>query len=442
MFRNRINLYLVWFPLLLFFILPVQAQEPAPKPRYTDSVPAQVTEEILSMFREKFPNIVMDSIPEVILDRIPVIVTDSIMNRFRSGVPPMTVDSIPEVILDNIFDMVRDTTIVETIVVRRFQEKIKYIPRGVNLANTAISFKRTKPLTEKPYRFKIPSFWTRINNLGLNLNEVAFVNWNAGGNNSVSALGNASFQRNYKFRYLQWDNELRLRYGINFQEGQSVRKTEDLIRITSTFGYQRDTISNWYYSVKANFNTQFSNGYRYPNRDNPISRFMAPGYSFLGAGTSYITKDQRFNLYISPVTQKATFVLDQDLADNGAFGVRRAVLDMDGNVITPGRNVFLEFGFLVTNVWETQVYKNMKLKNRLSLYTDYLRQFGNVDVDWELNMNLRVNKYVVTNIGTHIIYDDDVRFERQVNDQGVVIDPGEPRIQFKQLLGVGVVYDF
>lgn len=338
--------------------------------------------------------------------------------------------------------MAVDTTVVDTIVVRRFQEKIKNIPRGVNLTIPEASFKKTKALTEKPKKFRVPSFWTRLNKLGLNLSEVAFVNWNAGGNNSVSALGNASFARNYKFRYIQWDNELRFRYGINVQEGQQIRKTDDLIRFSSTFGYQRDTISNWYYSVKANFNTQFSNGYKYPNRDTPISRFMAPGYSFLGAGTSYITKDQRFNLYISPVTQKATFVLDQDLADRGAFGVQKAIFDADGNIIQQGENVFLEFGFLVNHTWETQVFKNMGLKHRLNLYTDYLRRFGNVDVDWELNFNLKVNEYIVTTIGTHLIYDDDILFDEQVNADGVVTDPGEPRLQFKQLLGVGVSYDF
>lgn len=338
--------------------------------------------------------------------------------------------------------MVVDTTVVDTIVVRRIQEKIKNIPRGVNLTIPEVSFKKTKALTEKPKRFRVPSFWTRINKLGINLSEVAFVNWNAGGDNSISALGNASFARNYKFRYIQWDNELRFRYGINVQEGQQIRKTDDLIRFSSTFGYQRDTISNWYYSVKANFNTQFSNGFKYPDRSTPISRFMAPGYSFLGAGTSYITKDQRFNLYISPVTQKATFVLDQDLADRGAFGVQKAIFDADGNMIQQGENVFLEFGFLVNHTWETQVFKNMGLKHRLNLYTDYLRRFGNVDVDWELNFNLKVNEYIVTTIGTHLIYDDDILFDEQVNADGVVIDPGEPRIQFKQLLGVGVSYDF
>lgn len=358
------------------------------------------------------------------------------------------VDSLPparkvdSVVVDSVRLVVIDTTVVDTVVIRKVQDRIKFIPRGVDLMNPIISFNRTKALNEKPNRFRVPSFWTNVNKLGANFSEVAFVNWNAGGNNSISALGNARFERNYKFRYIQWDNHLDMRYGLNIQEGQKLRKTDDAIRLSSTFGFQRDTISNWYYSVKANFNTQFSNGYKYPDRSTPISRFMAPGYSFLGAGTSYITKDQRFNLYISPVTQKATFVLDDDLANRGAFGVRKATYDANGNIIEEGEKVFLEFGFLITNQYETSVMENMLLKHRLSLYTDYLRRFGNVDVDWELNFDLQVNKYILTTIGTHIIYDDDILFNEQKNEDGVVIDEGEPRIQFKQLLGVGVSYNF
>ncbi|PKA98477.1 Protein of unknown function (DUF3078) [Flavobacteriaceae bacterium MAR_2009_75] len=349
-------------------------------------------------------------------------------------------DSIPpEQQVDSI---VIDTTVVDTVVIRKTQEKIKNIPRSVDLMNPVISFKRTSALGEKPNRFKVPSFWTNVNKLGVNFSEVAFVNWNAGGNNSIAALGKARFERNYKFRYIQWDNYMEMNYGLNVQENQKLRKTDDAFRVSSTFGFQRDTISNWYYSARANFNTQFSNGYKYPDRETPISRFMAPGYSFLGAGTSYITKDQKLNLYISPITQKVTFVLDQDLADRGAFGVQKAVIDDEGNVIEDGKNFFLEFGFLVTNQYETEVMKNTILKHRLSLYTDYLRKFGNVDVDWELNIDLRVNKYILTSIGTHIIYDDDILFNEQKNAAGIVIDEGEPRIQFKQLLGVGVSYVF
>ncbi len=345
----------------------------------------------------------------------------------------------PEQEIDSI---VIDTTVVDTVVIRRTLKKIKFVPRSVNLMNPVISFKSTKALNEKPNRFRVPSFWTNINKLGASFSEVAFVNWNAGGNNSISAIGNARFERNYKFRYIQWDNYLEMRYGLNTQEGQKLRKTDDDVRFSSTFGFQRDTISNWYYSARANFNTQFSNGYKYPDRTTPISRFMAPGYSFVGAGTSYITKDQKLNIYISPVTQKTTFVLDDDLANKGAFGVQRAVLDANGNIIDKGKKTFLEFGILLTNQYEKEIWENMLLKSRLSLYTDYLQNFGNIDVDWELNLDLQVNKHIVTTIGTHVIYDDDILFDEQINDEGLVIDPGKPRIQFKQVLGVGVLYAF
>ena len=345
-------------------------------------------------------------------------------------------------IVREIDSMAIDTAVVDTVVIRRLQERIQDIKKGVTLNTSVISFKKTKPLDKKYKRFQVPSFWQKINLLGLNFSEVAFINWNAGNNNSISALANVRFERNYKFRYIQWENYLEMRYGLNAQDNQKLRKTDDALRFSSTFGYRRDTVSNWYYSAKANFNTQFSNGYKYPDRTAPISRSLSPGYFFLGAGTSYISEGRKFNLYISPLTQKATVVLDQDLADKGAFGVEKAILDTDGNVIQDGKNLFLELGFLITNHWETQVAKNIALKHRISLYTDYLRRFGNIDVDWELNMDLRVNEFIVTTIGTHLIYDDDILFGEVKDANGLVADPGEPRIQFKQLLGVGVSYNF
>jgi hypothetical protein len=222
----------------------------------------------------------------------------------------------------------RDTTVVDTIVIRIEQRRIKNIPRGAHLTNPVISFNNTKRLSKPFKRFRIPSFWDNENLLGLSLSEVAFVNWNAGGDNSVTALGKVNISRNYKFRYIQWNNDLDLRFGWNAQEGRKWRKTDDAIRLSSTFGIRNDTLTNWYYSAKASFNTQFADGFKYPDRTSPISRFMSPGYLFLGAGTSYITEEGKFNLYISPLTHKSTFVMDQELANNGAFGVKRAVLDI------------------------------------------------------------------------------------------------------------------
>ncbi len=335
-----------------------------------------------------------------------------------------------------------DTTIIDTIVIRAVQERIKYIPRGVNLTNPVISFNKTRSRTKRFNRFKIPSFWRVENTLGLNVSEVAFVNWNAGGDNAFSALANAKFVRNYKFRYVQWNNDLVLRYGFNIQEGQKLRKTEDAIRFSSSFGYRRDTLTSWYYSAKVKFNTQFSNGYKYPDRTMPISRFMAPGYLFVGGGISYIPEGKNFNLYISPLTQKATFVLDQDLANDGAFGVQKAVRDSTGTILKEGEKKFIELGISITNEWETPIWENVSLDHRISLYTDYLRSFGNVDIDWELNFQFTVNDFIKANFGTQIIYDDDIRFNQIIADDGSVLSSGVPRIQFRQMLAIGLSYSF
>ncbi|MDA9323268.1 hypothetical protein N9Q55_04345, partial [Flavobacteriaceae bacterium] len=173
-----------------------------------------------------------------------------------------------------------------------------------------------------------------------------------------------------------------------------------------------------------------------------ISRLMAPGYLFLGVGTSYIDAAKKINLYISPLTQKATFVLDQRLANQGAFGVQKAVLDANGNVLNAGKNTLMELGFLVTHSWEKEVYENVNMISRLNLYTDYLNSFGNIDIDWELNFNLKVNQYISAQIGTHLIYDDDIKFDVEKAADGSILSPGVTKTQFKQLLGVGVVYEF
>lgn len=284
-------------------------------------------------------------------------------------------------------------------------------------------------------------YWTEKNTFGVNLSEVAFVNWNAGGNNSVSALFYANFQRNFEKDLTMWKNSASMRYGINAQEGREIRKTEDELRVSSSFGFRNDSTSNWFYSGKFSFNTQFANGYKYPDTEVAISKFMAPGYTFLGAGTEYSDPVEDLTVYLSPITFKSTFVLDQRLANEGMFGVDPAVTDELGNILREGENLRTEFGFLVTSGFSKQVFDNIDLDNQLSLYSDYLNKFGNVDVDWQLNVNMKVNDFVKANVGSHIRYDDDVKFKEDTNGDGKLETSG-PRLQLKQMLGVGLVYEF
>lgn len=274
-----------------------------------------------------------------------------------------------------------------------------------------------------------PIWWKNRNSFGLDISEAAFLNWNAGGNNSVSGLIKVNLYRSYKKIHTLWNNELFIRYGLNSQQDREVRKTDDKLQVNSTFGYRKDTLTNWYYSVKFNFNTQFTDGFSYPNIEKPISRLFAPAYLFFGAGAYYDLKKESFSLYLSPFTLKSTLVLDETLSNEGVFGV------------TKGKKSRNEFGALVQTSWDTEVIKNVIMKTNLSLYSDYLKDFGNVDVKWDLNFDLIINKYIQTNIGAYLIYDNDIKFKEDIDNDGELETLGA-RLQLKQLLGIGVLVTF
>ena len=180
------------------------------------------------------------------------------------------------------------------------------------------------------------SYWSKKNTVGFDISEVAFVNWNAGGTSSISGLLKGKFIRDYTQINYKWSNELIFRYGMNKQDGKDLKKTDDALQFNSTFGYRKDSLTNWYHSAKFNFNTQFMNGYAYPNTSKAISKPFAPAYIFMGVGAENINNEKKRIFYISPFTFKTTFVLDQKLADQGAFGVEKATYDLDGNLLTHG----------------------------------------------------------------------------------------------------------
>ena len=283
------------------------------------------------------------------------------------------------------------------------------------------------------------SSWKHKNTVGFDLSEIAFVNWSAGGQSSVSGLLKGDFNRTYKRQNVLWLNELIVRYGVNKQDGVEVRKTDDVLRFNSTFGYRKDTLSNWYHSIKFNFNTQFTNGYNYPNTDFAISKPFAPAYTFFGMGAEYFNKEKKFVFYFSPLTLKNTLVLDRRLSNQGAFGVEKAVYDINGNLISEGKRTKTELGILVTNYYKKEIAKNITFENRLILYSDYLNHFGNIDVDWQTLFDLIVNQYVKANIGFNLIYDDDIKAKKESNGEQISVGP---KVQLKQMLGIGLEYNF
>ncbi len=285
-----------------------------------------------------------------------------------------------------------------------------------------VSIKRKKKVID-------PTWWKNKNSIGLDINEVAFVNWNAGGSNSISGLLKIFFSTTYEKAYTLWKSEISARYGLNEQQDQGLIKTDDELKMSSTYGYRKDTISNWYYTAKFNFNTQFTDGFKYPDTDKPISRFFAPAYLYLGVGSQYNLKAKNLTIYLSPVTLKSTFVFDETLSNEGAFGVEK------------GKRSRNELGTLIQGNWDVELFKNVAMTNALSLYTDYINNFGNIDIDWVLKFQFKINDFLEASFRTHLIYDDDIKFETGVDNNGETFMYGA-RVQLKQQIGIGVLYKF
>lgn len=283
--------------------------------------------------------------------------------------------------------------------------------------------------------------WVQKNRASVDISEVTFVNWNSGGSNSISALLGLNSSLNYKYKNFYWGNKGKIRYGVHKQENQKLRKTEDIIEFDSNMGYRKDSLTNWFFSAQFNFKSQFTNGYKYPDRDRAISKFLAPGYMFVGGGAEYGKDMEKFSFYFSPLTVKTTFVLDQRLADKGAFGVEPAVFDDEGNMIKRGQTSRNEVGILVTNYFEAGLFENINMSSKASLYTDYMNSFGNVDVDWLVNLEFKVNQYVKASLGSHLKYDDDIKILIPTDVKDKYVEKGA-KVQWKQILGIGVALNF
>ncbi|MDD2563391.1 MAG: DUF3078 domain-containing protein [Salinivirgaceae bacterium] len=280
--------------------------------------------------------------------------------------------------------------------------------------------------------------------LGANLNQTSLTNWAAGGEESFSITGMASLFANYKNKKDSWTNSLDIGYGILKQgdENNSFMKTDDKIDLLSKYG--RKAFTRFYYSALVNAKTQMTNGYNYPNDSISISGFWAPAYLISAVGMDYKPNDY-FSVFAAPITSKFTWVNNQRLADEGSFGVDPAeyVMNADSTMTKTkdGKNTKSEVGGYIRIIYSKGDFKNEWLKNvsfttKLDLFSNYLKNPECIDVNWETQLVFKINKFLNVNLSTHLIYDDDITYK---NEDGSI---SGPKIQFKEILGVGIAYKF
>ncbi|WP_306354254.1 DUF3078 domain-containing protein [Flavobacterium sp. '19STA2R22 D10 B1'] len=261
--------------------------------------------------------------------------------------------------------------------------------------------------------------WTTKGNVSLLFNQSAFNNWLAGGENNISGNFGLNYDFNYKKGDWNWDNKIIASYGIVKTKTNSFsKKTDDRLEINSIVGKKAE--GYWFYSAFLNFKTQFTQGYNYGKDANgaetrtEYTNFLSPGYLSFGPGFLWKKSDNlKFNL--APLTSKVTFVdKNMTLPDEKYFGVKE------------GKSMRYELGFNASAYYKLDVMENVSFENILNLYSNYLEDFQNVDLDYQLNVVLKINKYLSTNFNFQTIYDDNA-FKG---------------FQIRQVFGLGINYGF
>ena len=282
--------------------------------------------------------------------------------------------------------------------------------------------------------------WKKGGFFNLTFGQVALSNWAGGGTNSISGNVVVSLHANYTKGNLSWDNNLSLAHGV-IQQGKSSSpwiKNDDKIDFSSKVG--RKINDKLFVAGLLNFRTQFAEGFESELRTTVISKFAAPAYSIAAIGLDY-KPNPIFSAFIAPLTVKTTIVGVQNLADQGLYGVDAAIFDDFGVKTEDGKMIRNEFGGYLRLKFAKDFTKAISLESKADFFSNYLNNPENIDVNWEVLLSLKTGKYLTTTITTNLIYDDDVDIGLDENGDGVAEKSG-PRIQFKEVFGVGLSFKF
>ena len=279
---------------------------------------------------------------------------------------------------------------------------------------------------------------------GLNINQLALSNWAAGGENSWAGKAFADFSLTYRNKRFEQKLVGAFAFGISRFADKRIEKQDD--KIDLSYALSLNSKSQWKLTAVVTFNTQFANGYKYPNDSTVISTFFAPAYLTLSAGYTYNTKNERFQVFMAPLAGKITFVLNQELADQGAFGVMKGYYDSDGNWI-PGERIAPAIGANIIINYKQPIGKNIKYATILNTFYNYFERRNDnrlrLDVNWENTIHFLITKYITTILFVHLKYDHNTTFPVYEEIDGVqTVVNNVPKLQFKESLGIAFVHRF
>jgi hypothetical protein len=290
------------------------------------------------------------------------------------------------------------------------------------------------------------SYWKHSFITSLTFNQYSYTNWSAGGNNSIAGTVLFDGKVSYERETITYINSLSLGYGkmLLAEVDAPIRKTDDKLNYYSQLNYRLNKVLS--YSLLVDLKSQFDYGYTYPNDSVYISAFFAPAYLTISWGVEIIPV-KPLSIFASALSGKFTFVLNEELANKGSFGVTPAVYDEFGVMINPGKKFRSEIGFNFVIKYNQTVAKRIDISSKLELHNNYLDEKEanrwNFDIDWEGKFVFSITKHFSTNLFWRLVYDDDIKFPVYEEINGVqVVVKNVPKVQFHESFGLGIKFKF
>lgn len=273
--------------------------------------------------------------------------------------------------------------------------------------------------------------WMTGGGLGLDMGQLLQINPKVGaGENRLGFGGAISVFAKYKKGLMSFDNIGSLNMGIvklgtgvlastaSFEEvKQPYQKSIDELRINSRLGYKTTPTSKFSYAADFGFISQLTPTFRGTDNKNYIKKFQtstitstivsklfAPAYITFAPGLDYKPNDN-LSFFLSPFGFKSVIVADRDIARLNIHGNKwRTVDDFDLTDSQLG-------GLLKGTYTDKYLTDRIVFTSRLTLFSNYLHEPGNIDLDWLNELGFNVYKGFQINIWTNVFYDHDVQVQ-------------------------------
>lgn len=245
--------------------------------------------------------------------------------------------------------------------------------------------------------------WNSSLSTTLTVTQSSQKHWAPGGSNIFVWIVGLDGSAIYDTNAFNWSTDAQLIQGASKQNGQEMRKNDDVFILESVLTVKEKKLLNPYMSL--NFQTQFWPGYKYEGpAKSKISDFLDPGYLVNGLGVGY-----------SPTKTFRT-----------RFGLAaRSVITHKYSTLNDGERIDTNAGMQWVTYVEQKFWDKVHIKSNLQLFSSF-KSIKEGNIQWDTKVEASITKYIIVKLQTFFIVDANI----------------SPYTQFKEVLSVGLKYTF